>query len=524
MSFAGRITYNSINVDFVRQWNNFAVRKAQNQAISRSAARVRETLNFANQDLIRAVKERLTAQELAELLQFYEFAKDGSSFIFLRDRDLGAYWNFEKTLNNNDENALTFTRAAGTASNASYIDPSTGFITFEDTINTPRYGSGKYGHGLVIEGARTNFIQNQGMDHANWVKTNFTVSDNDTAEIIDPAGGNNADKITAAANNGNAVYTGPAVSTDDGVFPVYIACPSGTVEGEIIIRDGSAVVVTTVPFTATPEWQRIQAVYENVGDPSDNFELVIRIDTSGDIIYVFGPQGEAGADVLFASNFILTAGGTKTRNAERAILAPTNIIGNEKGTIMLWFKPEFQIFNKHASQFLYSHADSGGGDIHSKIVIDSTGRLECTINDTLGNAVTALASITSVFTVGEWAHIAMTYDSTISNGVKAYYDGALLATSTNDAFVPKANQDFFNIGTNRIGGFHAFGVFDEKTIRKDVLPGSMIAQVAAQGVGLGEIRNRWPSVALSNPDFLEEQLKGINRYNYILDMEELISA
>ena len=304
MSFAGQIEYNGIVINFVRQWNNFAIRKAQKQAISRSAAGIRETLNFANQDFIQAVKERLTAQELAELLQFYEFARDGSSFIFIRDRGMGAYWNFEKTLNNNDENPLTFTRTAGDSSNASYIDPSTGLLTFEDTADTPRYPAGKYGHGLIIEGSRDNMILNHDMDHADWVKSNITVGA-DTTEVSDPAGGNNADKLTASAANGTVTLaTTVDVSTDDGVFSVWVRCPSGTVEGEIVIRDESAVLVVTQAFTATPDWQRIQVVYENGGDPSDNWGFVIQIDTDTEIIYVYGPQGEAGSDVLFASNYI----------------------------------------------------------------------------------------------------------------------------------------------------------------------------------------------------------------------------
>ena len=523
MSFAGQIEYNSIKVSFVRQWNNFAIRKAQNQAISRSAARVRETLNFANQDLIQAVKERLTAQELAELLQFYEFAKDGSSFIFTRDRDLGAYWNFEKTLNNNDENALTFTRTAGTAKNASYIDPSTGLLTFEDTLNIPRYDSGKYGHGLVIEGARTNIIQESEDFTVTWTVNQATIADN-TTDVTDPAGGNDAGKLTATSNNGFINYqTAVAIGADDGTGAIFIRCASGTVAGKLKLLSSTSLELANLDVIATPEWQRVQVPYENA-TPGNNWMLRLQIDTSGEILYIYGGQLEVGSDVLFASNYIqATDAATKTRNADRAKLAPTNIVGNSKGTIMLWYKPEIQVFNKHALIILYEHGDSGGGDIHSRIVIENTGNFLCGLRSSTGSEITAGGSLTSAFTAGEQAHIAFTYDSTISNGIKAYYNGVLLGTSTNDPFIPAFNQDFFNIGTNRIGGFHAFGIIDEPLIRKDVLPGSMIAQVAAQGVGLGEIRNRWPAVALSNPDFLEEQLKGINRYNFALNMEEVLS-
>ncbi len=647
MSFAGQIEYNSIIVNFVRQWNNFSVSKNQTRASLRSGAGIKEYLNFFNQDFIQAVKERLTAQELAELLQFYEFAKDGSSFIFTRDRGLGAYWNFEKTLNNNDENALTFTRTAGEASNASYVDPSTGLLTFEDTLNIPRYGSGKYGHGLVIEGARTNLcFESETLDGVDWSVTNITVAQ-DTTEVLDPAGGNNATKCTSTAADAIITYlTETASNTLDITNSIYVRCASGTVAGDIKVVDSVGGIEATTDFIATPEWQRVQVLKEN-STGAGNIALRVQIDPDATVLYLYGAQIEAAADNLFASNYIksdlgselmpnqvdrdfsgasawadfnldaydetgdltllssaanqyctcpvasapttigqtykmtfdvannssnwviksfdgtqtigtistngaqvliwtatttggyrvvagstITAGDfdnftlqkiTKTRNADRAKLAPTNIIGNLKGTIMMWIKPEIQVFNEHPGFFLYEHGDSGGGDIHSRFAVNSSGQLLAGVTDALGNEVATNVSIESLFTAGEWAHVAMTYDSTISNGVKAYYNGTLLDTTANDAFVPKAQQDFFNIGTNRVGNLPAFGIIEEILIRKDVLPGSMIAQIFQQGVGLGEIRNRWPSVALSDPDFLEEQLKGINRYNVILNLEEVLS-
>ena len=520
MSKNGQIEYNSIKINFDRGWNEFTFNKIQRRISQESEAGIKQYLNFFNRDLVRAGRERLTAQEMIELLEWYDYVKDGTSFTFLRDRDLGAFWAFEKTLNNNDENALTFTRTAGTASNASYTDPSTGLLTFEDTLNTPRYDSGKYGHGLVIEGTRTNLVQNQGMDHADWVKTNFTVSDNNTTEILDPAGGNNSDKITAAANGGNAVYTGPAVSTNDGAFSVWIACPSGTVAGQIIIDDASVTNTTTQGYTATPIWQRIQVPYENIGDPADTWTATINITTSGDVIYVYGPQLEAGANVLFASNFILTSGATKDRNTERAKLAPTNIIGNSKGTIAFWFTPEIQDLTKHAGLALFEHGDSGGGDIHLKMSIDTSSRLLVQTWDALGSSIDALETIPS-FTAGEPAYIAMTYDSTISNGIKAYYNGVLLKTSTNDAYVPIANQDFFNIGTTRVGGAPAFGIFDEFKIRKDVLSLAQIRSIYQRGRGEGTRRNRW-TLALTDPNF-NPVWKAGNRFSFQMNAEEVIT-
>ncbi len=648
MSQAGRIIYNSINVDLERNWNEAEVVNRQQRASSQSAAGVEEFLNFFDQDFITMVKERITAHELQQLKQWYEYVKDGTAFEFLRDKDLGGFWEFEKTLDNNDLVAATFTRAAGDSGNASYVDPSTGLLTFEDTVDTPRFPAGKWGHAVIIEGSRDNIILNHGMDHADWSKSNITVSA-DTTEILDPAGGNNADKLTASAANGTVTLTTTVdVGTDDGVFSIWIASPSGDVEGEIRITDGGASVTGTTTFTATPAGEWIQVPYTNAGDPGDNWVFVIQIDTNTEVIYVYGPQGEAGADILFASSYIrgdlsselmpnqvdrdfsgasawanvdldsydetgdlsissdvaaqyctcpvasapttigehykmtftvanltstwtiksfdnaqtigtvtgngaqsftwkaTTTGGyrivavgtvsvgdfddftlqriTKTRNTETLRIVPTNIVGNSKGTIAFWFKPKMQVFDDLVNTWLYEHGDSGGGDRHSRITWSAAGALGGGVNDVLGNENSAVTfSLTSAFTANAWAHIAMTYDTTISNGVKLYYDGVLVDTSTNDAFIPMAEQDFFHIGANRSGNFPAHGVFDDFLIRKDALTASQIKRIYNMGRGLGEPRNRWANVILNNPEFIERYLRGINRFNFEISMREKIT-
>ena len=304
MTAPGRIIYNGINIDFARIWRAFKAPPTQRQTTSVSASGIEKTLNFEARDFVSAFRPHLTPQEYTELQQWWEYVKDSSSFELLRDRELGAYMSFEKTLENHDGNAGTFTRTAGDASNASYIDPSTGLLTFEDVADTPRYPGGKFGHGVIIEGPRDNLILNSDMTHADWTANNLTPAA-DTTDVLDPAGGNNADKLTATAANGSIVnQTSVDVGTDDGAFSLWGRCLSGTVEGELEISDISEVVQGVQAFTATPEWQRIQVAYTNAGDPSDNWQAIIRIDTNTEIIYAYGPQLEAGADVLFASNYI----------------------------------------------------------------------------------------------------------------------------------------------------------------------------------------------------------------------------
>jgi hypothetical protein len=107
----GRITYNSIDIDFDREWNSFNLLKAGNLSKVDGMSGVGQTVFFFDRDLITATKSRLSGKETIQLDEFFEYTKDGSSFLFERDRDLGTFINFEgKSPDTNDETTGTFTR------------------------------------------------------------------------------------------------------------------------------------------------------------------------------------------------------------------------------------------------------------------------------------------------------------------------------------------------------------------------------------------------------------------------------
>ena len=460
-------------------------------------------------------------------MQWYDYVKGGESFTLIRDRGLGAYYGFEKTLNNNDETALTFTRTHVDNSD-SYIDPSTGLLTFAGVVDTPRYPAGKYGHGLLIEGSRANIIVNQSLSHADWTKANITASANAT-ETDDLEDTNTADKLIATAANGTVTLTtATAVSTNDGVFSIDISCASGTVEGEIRITDGSALVVGTTTFTATPEWQRIQAVYTNAGDPSDNWIVIVQIDINTEILFVDYPQLEVGSKRLFASQRIKTAGASVTRNAEKCLGLCANIIGRKQGTIMFWFKPEYAryIVNNWGTGIgttrMLFHSGADGTNRHVSIGINSSNNWEIRAYRSNGANYASIGGSASQIALDTWIHLCLTYDSTISNGLNWYINGSLISTSTNDAFDASDIGTNFAIGSFIAGGSEAFGVFDEICVRQDVLNASQIKQIANKGYGLGERKNRFTAY-LNNPNFNPVAKVGSNRYDLEIIADEVIT-
>ena len=524
MSYAGRITYNSINIDLLRTWTEFNFRKIQNQSVLKSSSGIRQALNFYNQDTITVRRDNITPQEIRQFLEWYNYVYDGSSFILLRDRDLGIFVSFEgKSLYSNDENNGTFTRVVGTGSNATYIDAHTGYLTVISSANIARHPAGKFGDGVLVEGARTNICQQpNNLGAAGWTATDITVTAT-TTETTDPAGGNNASKLLSTAANGSIAYdTAVSAESRDGVASFWVKCPTGTVSFRLGLIDDIEVRGTTATFVATTEWQKVQvASAANAG--SGYWLLVITIVKTANTIYAYGCQveeGTAASDTLFASQTILTSGTTLARNAELLLYTAANVINQTKGTIAFWFKPEWS-YNAHPYVCLF-HSGADSTNRHISLGVLANGIWEYKayrLNSTNNSACTPTAV---AITQNAWNHVAITYDSTISNGLKIYFNGTLLATSTNDAFSASGIGTNFALGSFNDGGCEAFCIFDELLIRKDVLSATEISNIANRTTGLGIGRNRWTTVALTNPEF-DPIWKVGDKYNIAFECEEVLS-
>jgi len=520
-------------VDFKRRWNSFVDEVVDVGARVTAASGVDEDSSYYQRELITAFRKSLSAQEKIELRQWYEFVKAGGSFELQRDRDLGTMIAFEgKSLKDINEIDGTFTRTLVTGS-ASYLDPSTGLVTFINTTDVARFPAGKYGSGVIVEGTRDNIsTRSESISNAvgGWAETDVTVTDN-TTETLDPFGNNNAEKITADDPDGEILFdTSTAISTNDGVFSVYLKSVSGNVAMKLEIRNTTAgAVQATKSITVVPNgpdgngFTRFDVVHKSSGSVANNWRIVIEFNNDQDTFYAFGAQLEVGVDVLFASEYIkANSGSSVTRNNETLSYATANVVNNEKGSILKWFKPEW-IYNKHPDAYLVS-IDGGSTSELLTFIINSSGTASFQVNKSNSSSSGGVASAgISSLVQNSFNHIALTWDTTISNGLKIYLAGVLLQTSINSAFSPSDVGTNYDIGVQDDGTSHAFGVFDDFAIRKDVLNAGHIFDIFNRGVGLAEQRNRWPALKLVNRNFRPIRKVGLNRYDFQLLAKEVIS-
>jgi len=536
MSFAGRIIYNSINLDFIRPWLSFNSPNETTGTNVVTASGVESDSTYYDKDIIRAVSRTLTGNEVEQLLQFYEFVKDGSSFELLRDRGLGLFVGFEgKSFVGNSLEVGTFTRALTTDSSY-YTDPHTGLLTVVNTIDVARFTAGKFGGGFLSEGARTNLITDPSDLGTNWVNVGAvnTVALN-TTETLDPVGTNLADKITfGAVPNPERFDTSTAISTNDGVYSILAKSPSGDATIQLTLKDDTDATLqasgdlTVKPFDSSNNvgngFQKFSVTHESGASNANNWRLETT-GTEGDIVYVCGHQLEVGADILFPTRTIgFVSAASVARSADKVVYNTANVTNKLKGTFLYWFKSEW-VFNKHPAAILLDIFDSTDSSRFAEMEINASGnlRLLLTRNNDGTSAVDLQSSLSGLLSQNTFHHIAGTYDSTISNGLKIYFDGALLTTSSNDPFNVSDIGTTFTVGSGRTGTFVSFGEFDELTTRLDVLNDSRIKAIFLAGRGLGERRNRWPAVKLIDKNFNPVRNIGTNRYQFQLLCREVIS-
>jgi len=78
MSYLPRIIYNNINVDFSLKWHGFKDENINRLSTLIASSGVEEDLSFFDQDFIEAFRRNITAQEIIELRQWYEYVKNGA--------------------------------------------------------------------------------------------------------------------------------------------------------------------------------------------------------------------------------------------------------------------------------------------------------------------------------------------------------------------------------------------------------------------------------------------------------------
>lgn len=493
----GRIEFDGNFINLNRAWTDFQPRRSVKSNSVQAESGIEQTVKFFHQWFINARLNLLDPQEKSQLQRLFEYAEDGSSFTLIRDRNLGTYIPFEGGINpsaaprglkTNDDIDGTFTRT-NVPDSAWYLDEGTGLVTLRDGANVPRFPAGKYGAGIQIDGVAVNLIDAPSgpFTSGNWGTINMTVNA-DTAETLDPAGTNTADKLTATATNGSIIYTSSTAVGNDVSMGVWLKSSTGNVSANLQIR-GSGGGSDSVAITVTPIWQRFSLTADTTAYTT-NLLFDVIIDTNTEIIYIWGVSAFDSAE--FDKGTIGAASTSSiTRNAEKLTYLSANSVNRDKGTVMLWVKPRWVKGSNPLSSIFDIEATSGNSFFRVRVLIN--GALEIRMHNG-DNSIEFETNPDSVMTQDIFAHLAFTYDTTVSiANLVTIIDGVLIQSfnNTNGAFNPKEVGTNISIGAESDGTFPAFCIFDDILILNNVLTVNEIKGIFDLGIGLGVPRNRW---------------------------------
>jgi hypothetical protein len=326
--------------------------------------------------------------------------------------------------------------------------------TTEDQL---RYTEGRRGKmtGILIEGARQNYVGSDWLDWDPWTKVFMTVDD-ETTETPDIFGTNLINKLTAGATNDQIVYDTGQTAGDDWTASIFVKSGQGDINGSLFVA-GSVSGTEEQEFVATPDgpyngFSHVQ-VYADTSGYSGNINIDVLIDTNTEIIYAGPAQMEKGK---FASTPTNT-----TRPLEKLIISPVGLIGRDSGSLGFWFKPE-AIYNVHDRLDLIT-IGTNDSNKHIYLRVETNGNLNFfgyKLNSTTA-AFSVAVSMATYWTQDEWIHLAVTWDFLNANSGKIYVNGVLRNTSSNDPASPSDIGTNFAIGSTIAGGAQAFGVFDE---------------------------------------------------------------
>lgn len=198
--------------------------------------------------------------------------------------------------------------------------------------------------GLLEEISRTNLmVRSQELAAAPWFNANLSSIANNTLEVTDPAGGNNATKIVSLA--GGAVGNGATLSAAVHTGSVWVRCNTGTVTMDLTIYLAASpfTIIGITPVVITTTWQRVTVVSSTA--TADLYNLQLNNMSAG-TVYAYGAQIEAGA---FATSYMPTTTIAVTRGSETF----TRTIGSEiiqgQGTFVIEYRTNNNLLSTFAT-------------------------------------------------------------------------------------------------------------------------------------------------------------------------------
>jgi hypothetical protein len=139
--------------------------------------------------------------------------------------------------------------------------------------------------------AKHNLLQrSQALATLPWFNSGLTSIANDTTDVTDPAGGNNASKLVVAGAAGIVGQdAGTLIANQTYVGSVWLRCASGTVSGSLIVYLGIAPFtnIGTQSITITTTWQRFTVTTSAATAAAYNFQIH---NLNGGTVYAYGAQ------------------------------------------------------------------------------------------------------------------------------------------------------------------------------------------------------------------------------------------
>lgn len=517
MSSLSRITYNSINIDFDRAFNQFMLSNVQNRAVGVTLAGTREQINFYAADRLKIAKRVLSRTFESQLAAFWEYVKSGQTFSFRWDRDLLAYMAFENLLATNDAVAGTFARTGV----ATYVRPSDGLVVSAAT-GTPRFQQGKFHLGVLLESAQTNILlRSEEFDNATWTKTTLTVTANVTA-TKDPMGGTAAESLVPSAATGEIRQdTSISIDAKDGVFTIYLKRgSSGATSATLkIIRADTGATLASQAVTVTKNWTRFEVIYISAGSIAANFGVIVTFSGSGETFYGFGADLKVGTGDLprFASSYVQTTSAAATRNGDSLLYAASSIFDDEptKGSVSFWYRPLFSATTGTGQKDLFVVLGVSGDYL---TIQANNNIIQAVFSPKVGSNIVA-SSATLAFTANADFHICVTWD--FDSGAQVYINGAASGSLASlSSYAPKRIGASVYVGSYSSPGSECSGTISDLEIRRDVLTAAEILARYNMAKPLGWRRNYWSSLMIDDDAYAPELLVGGYRWGMELNFVE----
>jgi len=297
-------------------------------------------------------------------------------------------------------------------------------VAVEDDVPRIDYTTGEAA--FLLEPTSTNFIP-YSEDFTQWTASFSMVVASNNA--ISPDGSQNATLLTANQSNQFIYLT--AFASANSTISLYIKRKTGTGDIELSNNGGS----TYTTLSVTNEWNRVQVTFA-----AATSQTVLKINTSGDEVYIWGAQLE---QLPYATSYIPTSGSTATRAAETCVDA-TPTINSEEGV-------------------LYAEISALADDLDSRLIMLSDGTNSNRIfmgywlssNEIIVllqvGGVTQIFSGTTSYDILDFHKVAFKYKE---NDFALWVDGVEVLTDTSGITFPIGTLTELDFDSNGIAPFY----------------------------------------------------------------------